>query len=182
MTEDTKVLPDAGDNSIQQVVSPEQAQDSAAETNDQNQWSDKKHGTSEFIWKLKSKLDEKDAEIASLKASDSEKEARIAAIEKREEENVAVAKFGEEAVKNPDVQAYKEKYPGMSYEEAIRLAGVNPQVPAGYYTSPGRAPGSLVTEKKTITGKELQTIADSNPQVYERDYRPRILSWELQVV
>lgn len=139
-----------------------------------------KSKTGDFIEWLKGKLDEKDSRIQNL-------EQEVAEIKKQKEIDVAVARFGQEVVTNETVVMYKEKYPDMSYEECMKLAGVQPSqyIPPTSvgYSMPWRAIGasSQSTIPDTITAQELEHANNSNPSYYKL-LMDNYKAWKLKVV
>jgi len=149
MTEETGAV---GADNTQEVVetTTDKHESEVQEVTTETEWTEAPPKKQNYVKKLQTEKRELHEEVEELKA-------QMAANEVRREQDVAIAKYWEEVVTDETVQAYKKKYPDMTYEEAIRLSGKTPDVvwsgnPYGMHW----IPSTPKWEKKELTIDELE--------------------------
>lgn len=92
-----------------------------------------------------------------------EKDARIVALERES----AINKFWLDVVDSPEVKEIMDKYPWMWYDEASKLANVEPKPNPWMYWLPWSTAVTITEDTTSVTWKDLESLKDSDPVKYK---------------
>ena len=108
--------------------------------------------------RLREEREKKDAAIAELETYKKEQDEKWAAAEAQRARDIAEAKFWSDIINHDKVKAAMEKYPTMTYDDAVSFAQVMPKEKSKSPWFIGKNPSDLLKKADEIYSKDLAKL------------------------